>query len=188
MQTRCFARLRFFLWVPCTVHETRKYLNSANITLKLGPTALFIHLKIILLQYFQFSAISNIQTAPQKLSFFLFIFFPFSLYFMKKVKRNPKGIGLRNICIENILRHFLWKKKQVTDFFFTAFYIPYKSGIKTQNTTTHSWHDSHSTSISTCGVFGRGGRKDWNSNLQKGDSHKYTFLKWSINKCPKGTY
>ena len=36
--------------------------NLAKSTLKLGPTALFIHLKIILLQYFQFSAISGIQT------------------------------------------------------------------------------------------------------------------------------
>ena len=31
-------------------------------TLKLDPTALFTHLKIILLQYFQFSVISGIQT------------------------------------------------------------------------------------------------------------------------------
>ena len=54
---------------------------------------------------------------------------------MRKVNRSPKGISLGNIFIENILRHFLWKKKQVTDYFlflfFTAFYIPYKSGIKT---------------------------------------------------------
>ena len=32
---------------------------STNFSLKLGPTALFTHLKIILLQYFQFSIISN---------------------------------------------------------------------------------------------------------------------------------
>ena len=33
--------------------------------LKLDPTALFTYLKIILLQYFQFSAISSIQTDPK---------------------------------------------------------------------------------------------------------------------------
>ena len=43
-------------------------LFSAKITLKLSPTILFIHLKIILLQYFQFSTINDIQTYPQKLS------------------------------------------------------------------------------------------------------------------------
>ena len=37
---------------------------SAKKTLKLGPTALFTHLKIILLQCFQFSTISGIQTDP----------------------------------------------------------------------------------------------------------------------------
>ena len=35
---------------------------SINFSLKLGPTARFTHLKIILLQYFQFLVISNIQT------------------------------------------------------------------------------------------------------------------------------
>ena len=35
-----------------------------KLSLKIGPTALFIHLKIILLQYFQFSVISGIQTDP----------------------------------------------------------------------------------------------------------------------------
>ena len=34
--------------------------NSAKTTLKLGPTVLFTHLKIVLLQYFQFSTISGI--------------------------------------------------------------------------------------------------------------------------------
>ena len=40
---------------------------SANVKLKLGPMSLFIHLKIILLQCFQFLAISNIQTDPKEL-------------------------------------------------------------------------------------------------------------------------
>ena len=35
--------------------------KNANLTLKLGPTALFTHLKIILLQCFQFSIINGIQ-------------------------------------------------------------------------------------------------------------------------------
>ena len=34
----------------------------ANFYLKLGPTTLFTHLKIILLQFFQFLAVSDIQT------------------------------------------------------------------------------------------------------------------------------
>ena len=39
--------------------------KNANIKLKLGPTALFTHLKIILLQCFQFSIISGIQIDPE---------------------------------------------------------------------------------------------------------------------------
>ena len=35
----------------------------AKIILKLGPTILFTRLKIILLQYFQFSTINDIQTS-----------------------------------------------------------------------------------------------------------------------------
>ena len=38
--------------------------NLANFELKLSSTALFTHLKIILLQCFQFSTISGIQTDP----------------------------------------------------------------------------------------------------------------------------
>ena len=45
---------------------------SLKLSLKLGPTALFTHLKIILLQYFQFSAITGIQT---DLYSFFFLFF-----------------------------------------------------------------------------------------------------------------
>ena len=52
-------------WVSCTIHETRKYSFSIKKTLKLGPTVLFTHLKIILLQCFQFSTISDIQTNPK---------------------------------------------------------------------------------------------------------------------------
>ena len=58
------------LWVPCTVHRIHKLHFSATFSLKMSPTALFIHLKIILLQCFQFSIfsfskISSIQTHPK---------------------------------------------------------------------------------------------------------------------------
>ena len=43
-------------WVPCTVHETHKSLFSTKLSLKMGLMILFTHLKIILLQCFQFSA------------------------------------------------------------------------------------------------------------------------------------
>ena len=49
-------------------------LFSAKITLKLGPTALFTHLKIILLQFFQFSALSGIQQTLSELKAFVFEF------------------------------------------------------------------------------------------------------------------
>ena len=39
--------------------------NSTKFLLKLCLTILFTHLKIILLQYFQFSTINNIQTYPK---------------------------------------------------------------------------------------------------------------------------
>ena len=42
-------------WVPCTIHKTHKSLFSTKLSLKINHTALFTHLKIILLQYFQFS-------------------------------------------------------------------------------------------------------------------------------------
>ena len=38
--------------------------KNTNIKLKLGLTAVFTHLKTILLQYFQFSIINSIQTDP----------------------------------------------------------------------------------------------------------------------------
>ena len=65
------AASNFWQWVSCTVHRTHKPLFSAKNSLKMSPTALFIHLKIILLQYFQFSVfsfskISSIQTDPKK--------------------------------------------------------------------------------------------------------------------------
>ena len=56
-------------WIPYTVHGTHKYHISATFSLKMDPTILFTHLKIILLQCFQFqfsisTTISSIQTNP----------------------------------------------------------------------------------------------------------------------------
>ena len=56
-------------WILYTVHGTHKYHISATFSLKMDPTILFTHLKIILLQCFQFqfsisTTISSIQTNP----------------------------------------------------------------------------------------------------------------------------
>ena len=56
---------RFFLQVSCTVHEIHKYHIQQLFFVKLGLIVLFTHLKIILLQYFQFSVISGIKIDPQ---------------------------------------------------------------------------------------------------------------------------
>ena len=50
-----FQPLFISLWVMCTVHVIHKLYISATFSLKMGFTILFIHLKIILLQCFQFS-------------------------------------------------------------------------------------------------------------------------------------
>ena len=54
---------------PGTVYGTHKSHFLVTFSLKLGPTILFTHLKIILLQYFRFSVfsfskINSIQTDP----------------------------------------------------------------------------------------------------------------------------
>ena len=59
-----FASVHFLVG-PMHCSRDLQVLFSAKTTLKLGPTTLFTHLKIILLQYFQFSAISGIQTDPK---------------------------------------------------------------------------------------------------------------------------
>ena len=62
-----FARFlaeAFFSVSPMHCSRDSQVPYSATFSLKLSPTALFIHLKIILLQCFQFSAISGIQTNP----------------------------------------------------------------------------------------------------------------------------
>ena len=54
-----------FQWVPCTVRGTYKPLFPTKLSLKMSPTALFTHLKIILLQCFDFSVFDSIQTDPK---------------------------------------------------------------------------------------------------------------------------
>ena len=46
-------------WVPCTVYGTHKSHFSATFSLKMDSTVLFTHLKIILLQYFQFLVLAK---------------------------------------------------------------------------------------------------------------------------------
>ena len=66
------AKLDFSTVNSASVHysRTHKYYFLTTFSLKMGPTALFTHLKIILLQCFQFSVfsfskISYIQTDPR---------------------------------------------------------------------------------------------------------------------------
>ena len=49
------ANVDFFQWTvyPCTVHGPHKFHFLSIFSLKIGPTVLFTHLKIILLQWFQ---------------------------------------------------------------------------------------------------------------------------------------
>ena len=56
-----FSKIIFFQWVSCIVHRIHKYFIYKKKKLKLGLTILFTHLKIILLQCFQFSVFSNKQ-------------------------------------------------------------------------------------------------------------------------------
>ena len=70
------AFVDFFTVNSASVHCSRihKFHFSVTVSLKIGPTILFIHLKIILLQCFQFSVfsfskISSIQTYSQSKKF-----------------------------------------------------------------------------------------------------------------------
>ena len=66
-EIRVSASGMLFQWVLYTVYETYKPLLSTKFSLKMSLAVLFTHLKIILLQCFQFSIfnkISGIQTDP----------------------------------------------------------------------------------------------------------------------------
>ena len=54
--------------------RTYKYFIQIKIKIKMSPTTLFTHLKIILLQYFQFS--------PAVFAFFFFFYFLFFIFFI----------------------------------------------------------------------------------------------------------
>ena len=59
----------------CTIHETYKLHFSVTFSLKMGPMVLFTHLKIILLQCFQFLVsvkISCIQMDPKSMTVLLY--------------------------------------------------------------------------------------------------------------------
>ena len=64
----CFWKLKvlrvcvFFFLDLVHYSQDSQVQENTNLTLKLDLTILFTHLKIILLQYFQFSTISSIQT------------------------------------------------------------------------------------------------------------------------------
>ena len=49
-------QISLFMHCSFTVHGTHNHFIQKKKILKMGPTALFTYLKIILLQYFQFSA------------------------------------------------------------------------------------------------------------------------------------
>ena len=91
----CIARLRL-QWVSYTVHETYKSLFSVKFLLKMVHTALFIHLKIILLQCFQFSVISGIQITHYITSVFLFY-----------TKRKVSGVRIE---VEALQQYFKYSK------------------------------------------------------------------------------
>ena len=69
-------QLSQFTHYNSTVHDTHNHFISKKI-LKMGPTILFTHLKIILLQYFQFSIltkISCIQIDPKGSKYYKWVF------------------------------------------------------------------------------------------------------------------
>ena len=70
------ANVDFLQWTVhiCTVYGPTNFIFLSNFSLKMGPTSLFTHLKIILLQCFQFSVfsfnkISSIQTHLKLVSY-----------------------------------------------------------------------------------------------------------------------
>ena len=71
-------------WDPQLLYSEKK-------KFKFGLTVLFTHLKIILLQYFQFSIISNIQTDP-KVKFSLY----FSHVYLHTVRNRHLPFNLLN--------------------------------------------------------------------------------------------
>ena len=102
-----------------TVHRSHKLHFSATFSLKMGPTVLFTHLKIILLQCFQFSVfsfskISSIQTHPILIELSIL----FMLFWWKKIKTRENILMICFIfylsCLndkEKRLKLSIYKKK-----------------------------------------------------------------------------
>ena len=115
-----------FSWIvhECTVYETHKHHFSAIFSLKLGLTILFTHLKIILLQYFQFSTVS--KRAKWKQNSPNFIFSPFTkitffycmcvVYFIYKIdfQKIERGIDYNRIYSSQFYtENFLFGHRQM---------------------------------------------------------------------------
>ena len=64
-----------FLCGPVQCSRDLQLRNSANFSLKLGPTILFTYLKIILRQCFQFSTISDIQIDTSSLGCYTYTWY-----------------------------------------------------------------------------------------------------------------
>ena len=116
---------------------------STNFSLKLGSTTLFTHLKIILLQCFQFSAINGIQLDPYfkcslktkqnktKQNKIPFFFISFSSFYLKSGPKNkihfprysfPNSYSHSFLLLflsEPIPKNYCWKPK----YLFTRAYL-----------------------------------------------------------------
>ena len=89
------------LWIvhPCTVQGSHKLHFSATFSLKMGPTVLFIHLKIISLQCFQFqfsvsAKINSIQTDPKSKTHKYSIFVEGLIFTRACVRSLGMGMGM----------------------------------------------------------------------------------------------
>ena len=91
---KCVLRVfqwKFFL-VSCIVYGAYQYIHSSIFSLKLGFMVLFIRLKIILLQCFQFSVISGIKTDPK------------CLYHKLKTKEEKKTLWISSCDEEESIK------------------------------------------------------------------------------------
>ena len=91
-----------FLWVHGHCSWDPQLRKNANLTLKLGPMTLFTHLKIILLQCFQFSVFNFQQWPISKQTLRLCLVIIFVFYFQKLIFGNIKK--------KTILLYFLNQK------------------------------------------------------------------------------
>ena len=88
-------------WVPCTIHKTFKPHFLATFSLKMGPTILFTHLKIILLQCFQFSIVSK-RTLSVINYFLSVIYFQVKIFLGKKKKNRTMGWIVHHLPVYTI--------------------------------------------------------------------------------------